>query len=401
MSRREWIKLVLGVSLLLNLLLVILFMYRQSSANRLPPVSELAGENSAIEVAYTSADVSAVEPTSVVTIAAPTATPTSKPTATATVVATTGVLPSPTPEPTAMPTVMPTATLEPTVTTAPSPTPTPVAVVGPEWLGYVNLFRQQANLPPLVENIEYSLGSAMHSTYMMETDHISHYEERTSSHFTEEGDLAAQKGNLVVSFVQPPYQWAIEYWISSPFHALPILDPRLHTVGFGLVSQPEGDTTMAAVMDVLQGVGEVPPDVTYPILFPRDGGQTWVIRHSLYEWPDPYASCPGYAAPSGPPIMLQMGTGENTPQVTGRSFRKGDVELEHCIFSETTYVNSDPRAQEVGRNILDKRDAIVLMPRAELEMGQTYTVTLVVNGEAITWSFQTVPPPWRESPATQ
>ena len=46
-----------------------------------------------------------------------------------------------------------------------------------------------------------------------------------------------------------------------------------------------------------------------------------------------------------------------------------------------------------GRLILDKRDAVVIIPRSPLEVGKSYTVTLVVNGETITWSFDAVSPP--------
>ena len=39
------------------------------------------------------------------------------------------------------------------------------------------------------------------------------------------------------------------------------------------------------------------------------------------------------------------------------------------------------------------RDAIALIPREKLEVGQTYTVTVIVDGENATWSFDVIHPP--------
>ena len=106
------------------------------------------------------------------------------------------------------------------------------------------------------------------------------------------------------------------------------------------------------------------------------------------DWPDLLASCPGYEYPSGPPIILQLGTGQASPNVIAHSFKKGTLSLEHCVFDETTYTNDSGYDQSVGRSVLGTRDAIVLIPRQPLDPGVEYSVSITVyGGAARVWSF--------------
>jgi hypothetical protein len=116
----------------------------------------------------------------------------------------------------------------------------------------------------------------------------------------------------------------------------------------------------------------------------------------MYEWPDPLAGCPGFARPSGAPLVLQLGDGSLTPRVTSHRLMDGNQVLESCRFDETTYTNSNAFAQGTGREILNQRDAVVIIPRHELAMGRTFTVEVVANGQTYTWSFSTRRPPGSE-----
>ena len=150
---------------------------------------------------------------------------------------------------------------------------------------------------------------------------------------------------------------------------------------------------MAAVLDVRSAPTTSVPDDIYPIYFPKDQGETWIVRHTLFEWPNPHTSCPGYSRPSGPALVLQLGSGNVTPRVSHHFFRQGEPVLESCIFDETSYNNPDPAAQRIGRTILDARDAIVIMPASPLEHGKNYSVEIITNGETYTWSFDVVRAP--------
>ena len=376
-------QLAFGGSLILNLILIALLIINWQRPG--------APEPAAL------AELPQPTPTTTPTIAAsPTSQPTEPPTATATPLATVDTSPTATlqPSPTPLPTVEP--TLEPTITPLPTATATPEAVAGPDWLNYLNLFRTEANLPPLTENSVLSRGAELHSLYMVKTDQIMHSEDINQPWFTREGDMAARNGNLAASdWFDASDRWAINYWFSAPFHGLPIIDPHLQAVGFGLYRERLGSTLVAATLDIKQGRVDNDPTASYPVYFPRDGGQTWVLDHKLFEYPQPLTSCPGYQRPSGPPIMLLLGNGNQTPNVTGSSFMQveGNIPLLHCVFDETTYSNPSESAQRTGRFILAQRNAVILMPRQPLLVDRSYVVSITVNGTTHSWQFTAVPRP--------
>jgi uncharacterized protein YkwD len=325
----------------------------------------------------------AVEAT--VEAAIPSATATDVATVTPTVTATATMLPSPSPSATA------TATPAPTDTPMPTPTETAVPVPLPDWLSYLNRFRAMANLPPLSEREDYSEGSRLHSRYMVGNDEpIAHSEDSSKPYFDRRGDQAAQNGNLfATSQTEANYMWSVNFWVSSPFHLIGILNPNLEVVGYGDYVEAVGDTRMAGVMDIKSHPQEAADAIEYPIIFPGDGSVTWLVRHSLFEWPSPYDGCPGYSAPSGAPIVLILGDGSKTPNVTGHSLTKGDQLLDSCLFDETSFRNNNFGAQVKGREILDGSDAVVIMPKEPLPINETYTVQVTVDGETYTWDFST------------
>jgi hypothetical protein len=290
------------------------------------------------------------------------------------------------------------ATPTPTPTQTPTPTPTPTAtpvLVGPEWLQYVNQFRLEAALAPLTENVDWSYGDWLHGRYMVKEDYVGHSEDPASPWYTDEGNLAAQKGNVAVSAVSTaPDKFAVDVWMSGPFHAVAIVDPELHVTGFGSYRENIGLWKTGATLDVARGRGDIPGTVTFPLPYPRNGGAIWLRSHFGNEWPDPLAGCPGYSAPTGSPIILQLGDGSLTPDVTSTSFANEDGALEHCVFDETDYTHpTDSGQQSTGRVILNTRDAVVLLPRQPLQVNRTYTASITANGVTTTWSFTVVPPP--------
>jgi hypothetical protein len=258
----------------------------------------------------------------------------------------------------------------------------------PEWLAYVNQFRSLAVLPHLTENPDWSAGDVLHSRYMVKEDVITHLEDSNSPWYTPEGYNAGRNGNVAISSSSSASdEFAIDLWMTGPFHAVGILDPQLAQTGFGSYRENIGSWRMGATLDVLRGIGNLPPGINFPIYFPKDGGQTWLTSYGGNESPDPLTSCPGYSAPSGPPIILQLGSGSDTPNVTESSFSQGSTNLEHCVFDETNYSNGDIDRQNLGRSVLNGRDAIVIMPRNPLVVGQTYTASITSNGNTYTWSF--------------
>ena len=298
---------------------------------------------------------------------------------------------------TPLPTATATATPVPTATATPLPptaTPTPTATPAPEWLSYLNRFRELAELPALQEMQLWDTGSQLHSQYMVKTDHLAHSENVGSEWFTELGNEAAGRGNIAgTQWAEADFSWAIDFWMTAPFHAVPLIDPQLEGVDFGHFLEETGTFVYAATLNVEGGLNaEEPADSLYPLPYPRDGGEMWVKSASLYEWPEPLTACPGYQYPVGAPIVLQMGPGNKIPNVTGALIQAGAREIDHCVLAEGTYVNPSPAAERSGRNILAARDAIVLIPRSRLELGD-YTVTVWVDYEPFTWRFKVIERP--------
>ena len=370
--------------MVLNLILIILLII---SLPR-PPAPAVIEIAQALTPTETIAAPTAAAPTAATATPIPTQTPTAAAFIPPTLTPRPSATPSPTQElpPTAPPTAPPT----------PIPSPTIAANSGPDWLKYLNLFRIEANLPPLTENPGLTYGSELHSMYMVKTDQIAHSQDMGQPWFSLEGMVAAENGNLAATeWFEAPYQWAIDYWFTAPFHGLPIIDPNLTAVGFGLYRERIGRVTMGATMDVRQGRVANPPEVVYPVQFPRDGGQTWVLSHALFEYPDPLASCPGYARPTGAPVMLLLGAGDRVPSVTRSRFIQlsDGVSLAHCIFDQTNYVNPNPSAQQTGRLILAQQNAIILIPFQRHRVGHSYEATIETNGETYTWQFTAVARP--------
>lgn len=296
---------------------------------------------------------------------------------------------TPVPEPTPMP------TQEPTAVPTPEPTPAVVAALEPAWLAYFNLFREMGGVPPVPEQAALTMGSQLHSQYMVVNDiPIAHSEDVNNPLYDEAGHLAGKNGNIfATSQLDANYVWGINFWVSAPFHLIPMLHPGLQTAGYGDYVEDIGDFHMAAVLDIRSDRVYSPDGVEYPLYFPKNGSSTWVVRHSLYEWPDSLESCPGFSRPTGAPIVLQLGDGSLTPNVTSYGLAMGDQPLAVCMFNETNFRNSNAYAQATGRSILDIQDAIVLMPKEPLAADRTYTVQIAADGETYTWRFNTIKRP--------
>jgi len=244
-----------------------------------------------------------------------------------------------------------------------------------------------AALPPVTENASWSYGNWLHAHYMVKNDVIQHTEDPSNPWYTPEGLAAAQSSNLAGHHnVNTSDKWAIDAWMQAPFHAVGILDPQLLQVGYGSYREANGGLQMGAGLDVIRGLGHIPPSVEFPIKWPSDGASVPLTLH-WGEYPSPLTSCPGYSSPSGLPIILQIGPGNLTPNVTSHLFMQGSTPLEHCVFDETSYSNPDSSQQSLGRGILDSRDAIILIPRNPLTPGASYTVSITVSGKTHTWSF--------------
>lgn len=329
-----------------------------------------------------------------------TTTPTPSATATGTVTVTSTVTTTLSPGPTGSPpgTAPPTGyraylplvvKLEPTPPPTPTATATATTVPVPAWLARINALRALGNLPSLAENPEWSAGCGKHAIYMLKNQDFNHGEDSSKPFYTKEGyDAAVAAEYYFHDNVDAPDQAAVDWWMSGPFHVIPVLDPRLTTTGFGSARESVSGKKMTACLDVLRGRGSVPSPAPYPIKWPADNQVTPLRTYTGSEYPDPLATCTGYTVPSGLPITLQVGAGGTTLQVTAHSLKRDGVDVDHCVFQGGDYTHPDAGTQASGRATLGSRDAVVVMPREPLAPGSTYSVSLTVNGRTYAWSFK-------------
>jgi len=255
-------------------------------------------------------------------------------------------------------------------------------------LANINAMRSLSNLNPVTYNTSWDKGAGGHAKYMVKNNLLTHTESSSNPWYTAEGFSSGQS-SLVLGSTSAGLSdtKAIEKWMSGPFHTLSIIDPRLTRVSYGVYREAVswGNMATGAVLDV-RGIDYFAA-ATYPVFYPANGKTTLMSTYYGGSVPDPLAPCAGFTAPSGAPIIVQFGSGSTPVNLTTSSFKQGTVDLPYCIYTETTYNNAISKDQANGRSILGMHDAVVIMPKNVLTAGQTYNVSMTVNGVTLNWLF--------------
>jgi pSer/pThr/pTyr-binding forkhead associated (FHA) protein len=281
----------------------------------------------------------------------------------------------------------------------------------PAWLARVNYYRAMVKLPPIVEDPELSKGDRAHTTYMVKNFHDAimgsglgaemHTEDPGKPNFTPEGLEAAKSSVMDVWSMREVShdgwgspQWSIDGWMALPFHRMPILNPLLTSAGFGQYCESEA---CAAGLNLLKGSqGKMPAGAaeSLPIEFPPNNGIV-AIRSFENEWPNPLTSCPGYERPNGLAITLQLGNWMDTHlseySLAVESADGSRSKVEACGIDSTSYSNPDAYSQDLGRNVLKSNGTVVIIPRAPLDKGAKYAVSMTANGKQYGWTFSISP----------
>ncbi|MHB8507735.1 MAG: CAP domain-containing protein [Candidatus Dormibacteria bacterium] len=265
--------------------------------------------------------------------------------------------------------------------------PQPVLAASP-WLTLVNEYRASAGLPPVAENTTYSAGDLAHAQYLVQNNAEGHDEDPSKPGYSPQGAAAGQASDVVVDFRTTTTDAdAINLWMTGPFHSIGIVDPKLQEAGFGSYRAAGTGVQMAAALNVITGrVGTTPPGTRFPVIWPGDGSSVPLSAYTGNESPDPLTSCQGYAAPTGLPILLEMG--QPGAAVTSFSLLAGSVPVDSCEFDATNYANPSAQDQSEGRALLGARGAVVLIPRAPLKKDVPYTVSETVSTTTYTWTFR-------------
>jgi Cysteine-rich secretory protein family len=268
----------------------------------------------------------------------------------------------------------------------------------------VNEYRAMVKLAPVADDPALSEGERNHTRYLV-GNYASfihrginigaemHSEDPAKPGYTPVGFHAAQSSDIDEwPGPRPPLSpnWAVDDWMTGAFHRLNVLNPSLRDVAYG---ESCNGGTCAAALDVLSGAQRpslYPKLLPAPIQFPPPGA-TVALGPLFGEWPDPLTACPGYRSPAGLPVTLALGSMVNTRLTAYRLVRDGDppTAIDACGFDASSYVNPDAAAQQRARRVLLDFGAVVLVPRAPLRKGASYTVSMTVNGREYEWSFST------------
>ena len=119
----------------------------------------------------------------------------------------------------------------------------------------------------------------------------------------------------------------------------------------------------------------------FPVFFPGNGTTEPLTTYSGNEYPDPLQACPGYTAPTGLPVFVEVG-GNVTATAGAHSLTGNGVALAHCVI--------DGSNAALG-SYLNSRGGLIVIPRQPLVTGVQYMVNVTVNGVPYAWSFSVGP----------
>jgi hypothetical protein len=254
----------------------------------------------------------------------------------------------------------------------------PTASTG--WLDRFNTWRASTGLTNVSEVPAWSSGDYNHALYMVKNDLVTHYETPGTPYYTTAGDTAAQSSNIFVSSTTATTDnQAIDWWMQAPFHAMAMMDPRLTQTGFGAYREAKSGWQMGAAVDTLRGNPFTGGQ--YPVYYPGNGTTEPLTSYGGGEYPDPLQACP-YPAPTGLPVLIEVGGNVDTTVSPVHSFTGNGVPLNHCVIDSSN---------AAVHSYLYSRGGVILVPQQPLQNGVKYVVTLTVNGTPYTWSFTVGP----------
>jgi uncharacterized protein YkwD len=342
--------------------------------------------------------------------ATPRRTPRPKPTRAASPAPTLSLTGSPTPtaspSPPAVSLVSPTRTITPGF---PTPVPIPPPSAASDWLGALNAYRAMARLDPVAIDPKLSAGDLAHAKYLV-INYASeiirgeslgggmHREDPSRPGYSEAGREAGLHSDvnewIAVPGSRKTVSWAIDSWMTGPFHRANLLNPALHKVGYGEDCERG---VCVAVMNTLDGA-DTPSayGTSYdrPIEFPSPIAPI-DMRELFGEWPNPLTSCPGYSMPAGLPITLQIGANVEAKltaySLTVTSGTDAGAVEPACGFDATSYTNPERLAQDIARGGMKGFGQVIVVPKNPLLRATRYRIEMTVNGKPYTWTFTTAP----------
>jgi uncharacterized protein YkwD len=256
----------------------------------------------------------------------------------------------------------------------------------------LNEMRAAAGLAPVEEDPEASRAASLHNNYLLTNRVVAHDEQRGRPGYSAAGDRAGNTGNVWVQFsgntspvpLSTPAD-IVDDWMTSPFHALTLLQGDLTSVGFAADFRPNIGT--AATMPVWYSANNaLPAPPAAPVLFPGPDSVVPLSAYSGTEWPNPLAGCPDWnpTQPAGLPILVQLPSNEVFENAV---IRHADEVIADCELGASTHFALDAPSANLARSILKTRNASVVVPKDMLIPGERYDIVVTTNQSSMSWSF--------------
>jgi cysteine-rich secretory family protein len=242
----------------------------------------------------------------------------------------------------------------------------------------INVHRKAAGLEPVAIDPVLSKGCAAHAAYLVtNVDHPStqglglHSEDPKLPGYTKEGERA---GKASVIFLGREGDQAVDGWMASFFHRIPLLQSRLRKIGYGVARG--GPAKVTVVLDATNGMG--PTKDSTVVLYPGED-QRDVPLAFVVEIPDPIPDTVGAA---GYPVTAIFAEGALVKDVKASLKDGAGNEIAISLSSP-----EKPAAADYQRN------TVGLIPLKPLRPQTAYTATVsaLVRGKSWTktWTFTT------------
>jgi uncharacterized protein YkwD len=234
----------------------------------------------------------------------------------------------------------------------------------------INVFRKLAGLGPVTLDPVLSKGCLAHAEYLVKNyGHPSteglgvHDEDPKLPGFNEEGRRAGKSSDI--SFGIDP-QEAVDDWMATFFHRVPLLDPDLTRVGFG--SAQNQRVGWITVLDVFNGLGW-----SSPILCPGDQQKDVPLVYLAGERPDPIPESKTKKA--GYPVSVTFPRGVVVKNAAAQLTDERNQEIACWLSSPEKSV--DPELQ---------RNTVCLIAKEPLQPNTKYTATVSATVDGVAWS---------------
>ena len=300
----------------------------------------------------------------------------------------------------------------------------------------VNYYRAMAKLPPVVNDSAISAGALNHARYLVKNGiaggdivldkqrlHFEipqdafRWEDKGKPFYTDEG-ASAGRDAVVLAAREINISGAefVDRMMTMPFSGLIPMVPQFSIVGLGAYCDPGQCAIVIPGRFALEksvrialydgpasdrlwnpSLGLIPLEtgrLRAPVEFPPDGATVDLQSYAGGDYPDPLSSCPGYKAPTGTPISIQLGQGygpDGSLEVSSDFVTRDGVEIETCLITAASYASRNAEQTEFGKAGLVRIGAAVLLPREPLASGH-YKVAVKESGQLYEWGFTVAAP---------